>query len=295
MTVGSIISGGFRLLVARPGHLLVWILVQFALAVATSYVMLGALNRQIELSLAGATEAELNLAYMWASLPIALIGLMVSAIIYAAVQRVVLRPGSGGPGALRLGMDEVRLFLLALLYIVVGVIAMVLLTLAISLFTAGAGRATLAAGGGILLVVSLVVAAYFCVKLSLTFPLTIIRGRFAIGEGWSLTDGRFWTLFGAYLVVGLILVAAGVAVMLATDWEYLSAVVNHGVDSVEANRQSVREFVQLGESGPDLEIILKWVLTAVQGGIGFALLGGSIATAAQELTADPEGLTDTFA
>ena len=54
--------------------------------------------------------------------------------------------------------------------------------------------------------------AWFYVKLSLSFPLTLLRRRFVIGEAWTLTKGRFWTLFGAYFMIFVIMfvpVAAG--------------------------------------------------------------------------------------
>ena len=52
---------------------------------------------------------------------------------------------------------------------------------------------------------------YAEVRLSLAFPLTFMRRSFVIGEAWRLTRGRFWTLFGAYFIIGLVyMVLAGI-------------------------------------------------------------------------------------
>jgi hypothetical protein len=44
----------------------------------------------------------------------------------------------------------------------------------------------------------------------------------------------------------------------------------------------------------DAQIIIGWVLTALQGTVGYALGGGAAATAVQQLTADQPGLSETF-
>lgn len=295
MTVGSIVTGGFRLVWERPGALLVWFVVQFGLAVATSYAMLGIYEQQNAAALAGATQAELDMAYLWRSVPMGVVALVVSSILYAAAQRAVLRPREGGPGGLRLGMDEVRLFLLAALYMLVSIVALVLLGFAMVLFGWGAGAGTRAAATIMFLAIVAVLGSYFAVKLSLTFPMTLLRRRFAVDEGWRLTNGHFWTLFGAFLILFVILLVAGLATLAATEWDYVSAALRYGSDSESAAFAVEREMLKLRDFGPDLDIVLKWALTAAQGALAFALLGGATATAALELTADEEGLGETFA
>jgi hypothetical protein len=54
------------------------------------------------------------------------------------------------------------------------------------------------------------------------------------------------------------------------------------------------QFQRLAAGTIDAPIIIGWVLTAVQSAIGVALLGGAAATAVQQLTADEEGLSETF-
>ena len=57
----------------------------------------------------------------------------------------------------------------------------------------------------------------------------------------------------------------------------------------------MREYQVLMMGEIDVNMILKWVLGAAASGLTVALIGGAVATATQELTADEQGLSDTFA
>src|SRR5207253_5490091 len=116
----------------------------------------------------------------------------------------------------------------------------------------------------------------------------------AIGDGWNLSNGRFWPLFGTYFIILLLLIAVGIASSLVTEPEYISAVFQHGFSSNEADQASLLQFQKIAAGTIDAPIIIGWLLTAVQGAIGVALLGGAAATAVQELATDAEGLSDTF-
>lgn len=294
MTVGSIVEGGFRLIRERPGAVLIWILVQLVATVGATFVTVTLLQSSIEALMSGKSQESVQATYVLQSCLFGLVGLMVSTILYAAAQRAILRPAEGGPGWLRLGMDEVRLYLLALLYIVAFVIALIIVGIFAGLFLAGAGDGARQAIAIIFGAIGLVALVYFGTKLSLTFPLTLMEKRFAVGDGWSLTNGRFWALAAAYLIVFLILLVTGLLIMAATQWEYLSAIFQYGFASFEAQQAGMREYQLLMAGTIDAPIIIGWVLTAVQGGIGYALMGGAAATAVQQLSADGEGLSETF-
>jgi hypothetical protein len=218
---------------------------------------------------------------------------IVSTIIYAAVQRAIIRPAEGGPAWLRLGMDELRFFLLLVLYWIIFGVAFVIVGIFLSLFFAGAGAGAPEMQYAII-VIGFIACSYFGTKLSLSFPLTLKEKTFAIGEGWKLSDGRFWTLYGAYIIVFLMLLAVGVASSLVTEPEYLSAVVQHGFSSPQADAASLLQFQKLAAGTVDAPIVIGWVLAALQGAVGAALLAGAAATAVQQLTADEEGLSETF-
>jgi hypothetical protein len=290
VTIGSLLEGGFRLVKERPGAMLIWTLLQLVTTIASSFLVAAILQGNIEALMSGASEASVQMSYLTQSTLVGLAGLVVSTIIYAAVMRAVLRPTEGGPGWLKLGMDEVRLFLLLLLYLLIFVIGLVLIGLLLAVMLGPAGAANLPV---VLSLIAIVAGAYFGTKLSLTFPLTLKTKRFAVDDGWRLTKGRFWTLFAAFLIIFVGLFAVGVVIMFATQPDYISAISQYGFGP-EAEAASLRHFELLMAGTIDTQIVINWVLTAIQGAVGYALLGGAAATAVQQLTADEEGLSETF-
>jgi hypothetical protein len=294
VTIGSLLEGGFRLIKERPGAMLIWTLIQLAAAIGASYWMVAIIQGNIDALMSGASEQSVQTSSALQGLLVSLAGLVVSTIIYAAVQRAIIRPAEGGPGWLKLGMDEVRLFLLVLLYLIIFLIGMFIVLFVVGGFMAGAGPAAAWTIAIVLLAFGFLVVSYFGTKLSLTFPLTLKERAFAIGEGWNLTNGRFWTLYGAYFIIFLILLAIGLATTLALRPEYFSAVFRYGLNSPEAQMVSMQEYQELMSGSIGARTIIGWVVTAVQGTLGYALLGGAAATAVQQLTADEEGLSDTF-
>lgn len=213
---------GFGLMRREPLNVLVWSVVQglFGLAlgavtVAVAGPYMGALQRaqaaRDPVAAAGALQrvAPVNLL-------ISLLSLVLLTVIYAAVYRAVLRPKVLGLGRLRLGADELRvgltlvvLFLLtlglALAFALGGVLAATALSLAaptlkglwIVLAVAGAMAALVFAG----------------VRLSLAPPNVFDTGRVNPFESWSLTRGRFWALLGTYLISGLLVLMAELALL----------------------------------------------------------------------------------
>lgn len=295
MTVGSIIEGAFRLLKERPGAFLIWTLVYLAIAIGTSFAMAAIFDGQIEAAGAGASEPSLAWSLLRQIVLLNIVTLMVVMVVYTATLRAVLRPHEGGPAALRLGMDEVRLFLLALLYIVLFYVALFVMGIIFAIMAGGiVGRDNMASGLLLFVAVVAIFCAFFYVKLSLGFPLTLIRGRFAIGEAWNLTSGRFWTLFAAYLIIFLIMLGLSLLIGLATQQEYFAALFEGGFNSERTQQAALREYRQLRSGGVDATILLDWVASAVLGALGVALWGGAAATAALELTGDQQGLAETF-
>lgn len=291
MTIGSLIEGGFRLIRERPGAMLIWTVIGLIAAIAASFATMAILQGNMDSLLSGESEQSVLLSGALKSMLVGLGGLIVSSILYAAVQRAILRPDEGGPGWLKLGMDEVRLFLLVLLYVVLFLIAIFILGLFVSPFLGRGNQSTIQL---VLLVIGAVIGAYFGTKVSLTFPLTIKERAFSIGDGVRLTRGHFWTLFGAYFILFLIQFAIGIASMVVTQPEYISAIFQHGLGSPEAEQASLLGYQKLMAGTIDASIVIGWVLTAVQGAIGYALLGGAAATAVQQLTADQVELSETF-
>ncbi|WP_029907342.1 hypothetical protein [Caulobacter sp. UNC358MFTsu5.1] len=148
-------------------------------------------------TVAAFTQSESLLAASTATTLIAvLVLLLVMAVMAAAVVR---------GGRIRVGGDEVRLFLLSLV---------VFLALAIVLLAVGVGGAVTAVGGlrgtsedivmFTALALGVIVAIVLASRLSLAGPLTVQDGRLRFMASWRLTRSRRWKVLGVFLVTLLI-------------------------------------------------------------------------------------------
>jgi hypothetical protein len=291
VTIGSLMEGGFRLIRERPGAMLIWTIIQLVVAIATSLAMTAILQGGVDSAMSGEPQQSVQLMIALQSLLVGMAGLVITAILYAAVQRAILRPDEGGPGWLRLGMDEVRYFLLILLCGVLFLVAALVVGLFLYAFLRGAGPAVATLATYIVIGLA---GALLGTKVSLIFPLTLKRQAFAIGEGTALTRGRFWTLFATYFILFLIMLAISVANMAVTQPEYLSAIFQYGFGSYQEQQASTLQYQKLMSGTIDAQIIIGWVLTAVEGAVSCALFGGAAATAVQQLTSDQGELSETF-
>jgi hypothetical protein len=294
MNVGSILQGAFSLFRERPGAVAVWGLIYLATDVILAFGTSALLGQNAYL--------PPSMSTFWSSigqmLLLNLVLLMVVMVLYTAIQRAVLRPEERGFASLRLGMDEVRAFLLVIFYLVLFYVGIIFVGIVMALFVGVSLSTGSAATVWFMIVIQFIalfcLLTWFYVKLSLSFPLTLLRGRFVMGEAWTLSKGRFWTLFGAYFVIFVIMFVLSVVVGLVTQQEYFSAVFQSGFNSESAQQAAYRQYDRLGFGGMDAMTILNWVLSAALGTMGLTLWGGATATAARELSGDMEGLTDTF-
>lgn len=128
---------------------------------------------------------------------------IVSGLLNASVNRIVLSPADSTGSPLRLGPVELRQMLVALLQALIsgGVLmgAVMLATLAATVVALVSG-----ALGGLVVFLGLVAAigayVYVTVRLSLLGPLAFETGRIALREAWLLSAGRFWPMLGAYVI-----------------------------------------------------------------------------------------------
>jgi hypothetical protein len=163
------------------------------------------------------------------------------------------------------------------------------------------GILALAAGPGVGAVLAVVVVLFCCwiaawlmTRFSLSYPLTVLRGEFVVFESWSLTGGRFWSLFGAYFVIFVVYFLLATLMSLVTSGSYLLEMMQGGFTS-EAMQAAAEHQRAEQMAGVSLPMILSWVLGGLLGGLSIALFGGAAATAARDLTGDVAGVAETFA
>ncbi|MBU2168779.1 MAG: hypothetical protein KKF88_13205 [Alphaproteobacteria bacterium] len=203
---------GFRVVRRKPMVLLWWAafyLVSFALiflVAAGPIAGLMAAASDLENMGPGATPEDLQpLMMAYASiLPLVLpLGLLVGAVLSAAVARSVLEPGKSAFGYLRVGMDEVRVAVVSLVLMIV-----LWLASAVSFGLAGViagflGAADVPGGPLIMVVVFLAAAAFLIwlsVRLSLAVPITVAEKKFAFFDSFKVTGGRIWSLIGMAVI-----------------------------------------------------------------------------------------------
>lgn len=216
---------GFRIARERPKAVLIWALASLALSVGSALLIVtmfgGLMTRMADMETSGDPQAAMAMmgqmgGFYLVMLPL---GLLVMSVFTAAVYRAVLRPSDSAFGYLRLGADELRLavvtFVLGLLSIVLSFAVIIVLSILSAIIGVGMiGAAGNGGGvGGMLSMIIMVIILYliagmavlaFATKLSLAGPMTFAERRIRIFESWSATKGRFWSLFGCYLLAGIL-------------------------------------------------------------------------------------------
>jgi hypothetical protein len=299
LTAGGIVEGAFRLVRTRPGAVLVWSLLYTVGATGLSLGIQRFVNAQAMAAAGGdpnrAAAAMVSFMGPFLLMELALFLLIVT--LMNAAQRAVLRPDASAFAYLRFGMDEVRVIGLFVVLIVAFYVGAIAAGIVILLFAGLLGAAGgLLAGGAIGAIgfIALTCAAIWAgVRLSLAAPLTILRDRFVLGESWRLTKGRFWTLFGGYFLIWLIMLVLILVAGFMVVGSYWADLAQSGFTPEGMQQAAQRQFER--QQAPDLMIVLGWALNGLIGGLGIALFGGATATATRELAVDREAIADTFA
>ena len=162
------------------------------------------------------------------------LGLVLAAVLNAAVARAVIRPQDKAFGYLRLGIEELRVLAVTLVLALVFGVASIVLFAVVGVL---AGLATAVNPGlGVLVGVLTGLAAavalgWAMVRLSLAVPITVAEGRIALFDSFGLTRGHALSLFGMAviafimtLLVGLLLSVVALPVtMMSGGVEQLAA------------------------------------------------------------------------
>ena len=297
--MGSIVGGAFRLIKQHPFAVAVWGLASLAAAV------LGTLAMRASFDLEEAVGADPDSSdAMMAALasgfgPLLLLQLVVYVlmiVMFTAAMRAVLRPHDGGLAFIRFGMDELRMIALTIILVVAFYAAMLVVILVFGIFFGtlfiATGGANSGAGGMFGAIVAMIIlgfaflgfAIWLYVRLSLAFPLTLLRGKLIIGESWQLTRGHALPLFGAYLVIFLVVIALSAVVAAVTSAAYFAELMRVFEDFDGAILAADNQLRRMSEI--NTMTIVGWVLNGIAGGLTTAFLAGSAATAARALTGD---------
>ena len=221
-SAADVALNGFRVVWERPRAALWWAGLQLVFSFAvTAFVAVSAgpaMTKMTSLGLQPTTDPQVLMGLLRQVLPtyIALLAasLVFYAVLYAAMNRVVLKPDESAFGYLRLSSDELRqLGLFGVFFGMgfAGYIVLLMLTVVLSLLL-GTPMALV-----ILVGMMFVLLIFFGVRFSLASAMTFANQRITVLPAWRLTDGRFWPLFGTYLLaaaLNLIVIMISFAIAL---------------------------------------------------------------------------------
>ena len=140
------------------------------------------------------------------------VGLLLGAILNAAVARAVIRPRDKAFGYLRLGSDELRvLAVTVVMSIVFGVGTLALFTV-VGICAGLAAAANVGLGWlvGIVLGLGAIVAVvWIMVRLSLAVPITVAERRISLFDSFALTKGHSLSLLGMGVIAFIMSILVG--------------------------------------------------------------------------------------
>ncbi|HEX5379893.1 MAG TPA: hypothetical protein VFW47_15050, partial [Phenylobacterium sp.] len=152
------------------------------------------------------------------------------AVVNSAIYRAVLEPENSAFGYLRLGVQELWVCLVTIVFYVLMVLGVIGAMIPVGVATMVAGQAGSWMGG---LVVFLLacggVAAIIWVwlRLSLAAPMSFRERKFRLFESWALTRGQGWRLFAVVLALLAIMVAGEILLVILASGLGAGAAMSH--------------------------------------------------------------------
>lgn len=206
--------------------------------------------------------------------------MIISAMFTAAVYRAILRPDERKLAYVTLGADEWRMILVGIIYFIIGAIVAAVI---VGLFVGVAAVVGEAARGLVLFLLGLAALClwiFLGVRISLAWVQTFAERRLNLFGTWSLTGGRFWPMFGMWLLafVFAILVAIG-----ATILSYIPLLAFGGMAALAQTASP--DFAAMS-GGIIVGLILYGLIQLVGSIIQSVVLYAPAATAYRQLTGD---------
>jgi hypothetical protein len=222
VSTGKVAFAGFGLMAGKPAMIVAWIVAYLLLSVLSGIgivVLFADQMQSLQAMAEGGQSADPSQALetFGQLAPFYAVALIIMILFYAVLSasayRAILRPSDGAPIHMGFGADEIRQILLMLVMLLVWIGVCVVIGIAVALVGGGltmalgsAGNGVGAAIGGLLTFVLIVSAfSYVGVKFSLVGPATFAEKGLRVFKSWSLTNGNFWPLFGAYFLLFVML------------------------------------------------------------------------------------------
>jgi len=184
--------------------------------------------------------------------------LIILATVTSGLYRLMLRPTEPGFMNLRIGLDELRVLAVWLIWIVGALLFAYVAVRLGSLASRAAGW--LAAPVGL---AALAIAIWLALRFSLAAPLSFAQRRLGFGRSWRATRGAAWSLLGMSLLVTcfVLLVCIAAAILF-----FVAAVLVLGFgDAVAAvaRPQSVQEHPGIYLMQLAFDLVLSAVLIVI--------------------------------
>jgi hypothetical protein len=229
LSPSSIAFEGFRIIRDRPWLILAW--TGFYLASLLGMILILLLPNLGNLAAVEATGIQRDYGEIVArfgpsALVIVPLAMIMLIMLVTAVYRTVLTPGDKSPAHLKVGPDELRMFLVSLLVILIFALASGLYGATVIMLANASGNlhslVTVlgSIGGGVLL-------GWLAVRLALAGVMTFAEHHFRLGAAWRLTKGQFWRLL---LMLGLTFLFAILVVAFALGFSLALATLTGGFE-----------------------------------------------------------------
>lgn len=197
-----------------------------------------------------------------------IVQLLMTAVIYTAVMRAVVRPTETSWFSLRLGMDELRVAVAGIAifggaYVALMVCVLLLVGIGFAAFAADPTVGTIVM---IILGLGLMVGFWIAVmRICLIGPASVLYRGFAFAEGWRLARGQTMRLFGMSLLLVLIVWALEIVIVAIGMGIFLAA---GGAGLAEHAESALNPF-----QGWSAWMTANWIWVVVGGIVGSAVYG----------------------